>query len=472
MPPTDVLHRDTRNGSGPAVDFLADFAFDLSLDIVPPAVAHQAPLSILDTVGCIVSGARNEDAVRLADVEIRSSRAGVARVVGRRERLAAEAACRINAFAGDIFELNDLTGGHSGIAVVPAALALAQEEDVSGRILLEAVISGVECIARLSKAIEGRTDAFRSGTVGLGVMYTLGAAAASAKILGLDRERTRQALRIGAAMGPWCPTEIHFREGGTIKPLFFGSMPGSTGITAARYAQAGMTGPAGILDSDMGFLTTIAPNWDPTAVRGDLGWFLANPRRKLHACCGRIHSAIDIAIGMRLAGVPFHKAKCVKISVGPQSFPLISKGGRLPSSPNEARFNLEYCVALAMLGADVIAPEDSEEVQAHLGREALRDLIARIEVVNDPARAGFYDAQIAMTDHDGQEHVVEASTARGSSENPLSDEDVLAKFRHLTVPLLSSDVIDRYIERMGRLSDAEEVSWVIEDVADVGADNV
>lgn len=467
MPPTDMLLRNKLSGSEPMIDILADFAFDLSLDAVPQTVAHQAPLSILDTVGCIVSGSRNEDAVRLADVEIRSGRAGAARVVGRRERLTAEAACRINAFSGDIFELNDLTGGHSGIAVVPAALALAQEEEVSGRILLEAVISGVECIARLSKAIEGRTDAFRSGTVGLGVMYTLGAAAASAKILGLDREETRQALRIGAAMGPWCPTEIHFREGGTVKPLFFGSMPGSTGITAARYAQAGMTGPAGILDSDMGFLTTIAPSWDPTAVRGDLGWFLANPRRKLHACCGRIHSAIDIAIEMRFAGAPFHQARRVQVSVGPQSFPLISKGGRLPSSPNEARFNLEYCVALAMLGADLITPEDSEKVAAHLTRKTLRELIAKIEVVSDPDRAGFYDARIAMMDHDGREYVVEASAARGSCENPLSDDDVIAKFRHLTVPLLSAEVIDRYIQRMGRLSDAEEVSWVIEEVAEV-----
>ena len=467
MPPTDVKLRNEFHDSEPAIDFLADFAFDLSLDAVPATVAHQAPLTILDTVGCIVSGSRNEDALRLAEVEIRSGRAGAARVVGRRERLTAEVACRINAFSGDIFELNDLTGGHSGIAVVPAALALAQEEKVSGRILLEAVISGVECIARLSKAIEGRTDAFRSGTVGLGVMYTIGGAAASAKILGLDREGTRQALRIGAAMGPWCPTEIHFRKGGTIKPLFFGSMPGSTGITAARYAQAGMTGPAGILDSDMGFLTTIAPDWDPAAVRGDLGWFLANPRRKLHACCGRIHSAIDLAVEMRLAGVSFHQARRVQVSVGPQSFPLISKGGQMPSSPNEARFNLEYCVALAMLGADLIAPEDSEDVGVHLSREALRELIASIEVVSDPNRDGFYDARIAITDHDGREHVVEASSARGSSANPLSDEEVVAKFRHLTEPLLGSEVIDRYIQRMGCLSDADEVSWVMEEVADM-----
>jgi len=244
-------------------------------------------------------------------------------------------------------------------------------------------------------------------------------------------------------------------------------MPGSTGITAARYAQAGMTGPAGILDSDMGFLTTIAPDWDPTAVRGDLGWFLANPRRKLHACCGRIHSAIDIAIDMRLAGAPFHQARCVQVSVGPQSFPLISKGGRLPSSPNEARFNLEYCVALAMLGADLITPEDSEEVEERISREALRELIAKIEVVSDPNRAGFYDTRIVMVDCDDRQYVGEASTARGSSENPLSDDDVLAKFRQLTVPLLSSEVIDPYIQRISRLSDAEEVSWVIEEVADV-----
>lgn len=466
MSPTEVLHRTELSGSGPTVDFLADFAFDLSLDAVPPAVAHQAPLSILDTVGCIVSGARNEDTVRLADVEIRSAGAGAARVVGRRERLTAEAACRINAFSGDIFELNDLTGGHSGIAVVPAALALAQEVPVSGRTLLEAVIGGVECIARLSKAIEGRIDVFRWGSAGLGVMYTLGAAAASAKILGLNREQTRQALRIGAAMGPWCPTEIHFRDGGTIKPLFFGSMPGSTGITAARYAQAGITGPAGVLDSDMGFLTTIAPNWNAAAARGDLGWFLANPRRKLHACCGRIHSAIDLAIEMRLAGAPFHRARHVQISVGPQSFPLIAKGGRLPSSPNDARFNLEYCVALAMLGADLITPEDSEKVDAHLASDPLKDLIAKIEVVNDPDRAGFYDTRIAMTDDDERQHVAEASTARGSGESPLSDDEVRAKFRHLTAPSLRPNVVDRYIQRMGRLSEADDVSWVIDDVAD------
>src|SRR5690349_4698959 len=92
-------------------DELASYAAGLRLAEAPEVVRQQARLCILDTVGCVVAGARVDDWKPLMAAETADHDRPQATVIGTGKRLTADAAARVNAYMGDIFELNDLIGG-------------------------------------------------------------------------------------------------------------------------------------------------------------------------------------------------------------------------------------------------------------------------------------------------------------------------------------------------------------------------
>ena len=116
----------------PLLNSLAEFATSIRWANLPEAVREQARLNVLDTAGCIASGARLEESLRLLDMEVSMGNAGVSSVLGSSRKLSAQAAARVNAYMGDVFELNDLIGGHASIGTITPALALAEELGLSG----------------------------------------------------------------------------------------------------------------------------------------------------------------------------------------------------------------------------------------------------------------------------------------------------------------------------------------------------
>src|SRR4029453_8611449 len=113
-------------------------------------------------------------------------------------------------------------------------------------------------------------------------------------------------------------------EGGSAKPLLFGAQPALAAITAARHALAGMTGPLRILESPVGYFSTVAADARLDTSAWGVRWALESPRRKLHACCGYLHATLDAAaklrqrIGMAWEGgmlevaIPAYPAEVVK----------------------------------------------------------------------------------------------------------------------------------------------------------------
>ena len=190
----------SRAESSSAIHRLGEFTHSLRLDAVPAEVRRQAALSPLDTVGCMVAGSATSDAWALlaADAEGRST------VVGHARRLNPRAAARCNGYLGDIFELNDLTGGHASIATVAAALTAAEVADASGRALLEAVTAGIEATTRIYNAVYPTLKSRdKSGMSPISVANAVGAAAAAARLRRLDASRHREALAIAANLAGW-----------------------------------------------------------------------------------------------------------------------------------------------------------------------------------------------------------------------------------------------------------------------------
>jgi len=448
------------------LDSLADFTTSLELDRVPEQVRRQAGLCILDTIGCVLAGARSSEGVTLLEAERALGGSDpVARVLGHPEILPAEAAARVHGYWGDIYELNDLIGGHASIGNVAAALALVECSNGSGASLLKAVIAGIEVTSRIYASVYPKLKPYTDvAMVTPGLVSAFGSAAVAASLHGMSRDQTREALAIAGTLTTWCPAETIFGDGGTVKPMLFGAWPAAVGLRAAGYASHGMTGPGRLLESRMGLFATLCREYDPNIIADDSHWFLAEPRRKLHACCGYTHSAIDLVVSLRdqLGEDELLRGK-LKIEVPAYVIPAVSKSD-LPHTPNEARFHMQYCVALAACGADVILPEHSVDIETHLRRPEVRDMLAGIEIVAGQGLDHYHQCHVTVLKDGVEVHHARCDAPRGSPRNPLSDAEVIAKFQQLVSHRMTEDDSAAYASRFTGLEHQRDCDWIFDDL--------
>lgn len=454
----------SRNANSHLADYtqtLGEFAAGFKLATLPPMVKTQAVLTLLDTLGCMLAGADGEDAIRLRDVELARGGHAESLVIGTDIRLPSEAATRINAYQGDIFELNDLTGGHAGIAAVPTVLALGEAEGVSGAAVIEAIVAGVEVTSRIYASYYSDIKPFaETGMAPPGIPSTFGAAAAAARLLKLDADGIGRAIAIAGALASWCPAEVIFGDGGTIKPMLFGSMPGSVGIMAARYAAAGLSGPLRILDSAVGFYATVARRFDAAALTDDT-WHLAAPRRKLHACCGYVHSALDTVIALRHEGVDVAGAREIRVRMPGYILPVISKP-HAPTTPNEARFNAEYMLSIGAHGVDAVLPKHSIGMEEWLARPGVTDLMGRIRIAADPGLSHYHHSIVEIVDDDGGIVARKNLAPLGAPANPLDDDAVRTKFRRLAEPVVGQAKAQALLSAVAAMQDAPDLSALLQ----------
>lgn len=414
---------------------LAQRVGTMTLATVPAAVQHQAKLCILDTLGCVVAGTRTQEARLILECQQFAAPAE-ASVPGTTLRMPMQEAVRINGYLGDVLELNDLIGGHASIGNVTAALALAEAIDAGGAALLEAVVRGIETTWRVYSSVYGTLRPFRGmALVPVGIPSSIGAAAAAARLMGLDEARSLEAMAIAGALAGWCPAEVIFGDGGTMKPLLFGAQPAATALQAASHARAGMTGPHGLLDSALGYLATASQTGAAAVSQDSLGWGLAQPRRKLHACCGYLHSSVDALAALRAEFGAMSARVRIDVALPPYVAQAVAKD-RTPLSANDARFHLQYCLALVLRGADVILPEHSIGFEARLADPGVRETIPRIGVSPDPALTHYQQCRIRVLDEHGAVlRELSYDTPRGSPGRPLGDAEVIDKFMRLVAPV-------------------------------------
>ncbi len=446
----------------PLIPALARYVSSIKLANAPEAARRQARLCILDTVGAMVAGSRTTDWKPLFDAEVADNAKDESTVIGVGRKLSTEAAARVNAYMGDIFELNDLIGGHGSIGNVSALLALGETLDVSGAQLVESVIIGLEVTARIYYGYYPAMKPFTE--VGMNPVTfpsSLGVAAGAARLMGLSEEQTAHAMGIGGSLAGWCPAEVVFGDGGSVKPMLFGACPATAGLAGAKYAKAGMTGPMALLEGPRGYFVTAARSMFPEAVLDTSTWHVAQPRRKLHACCGYIHAPIDVVAELRHQGARFADAAEIRIGVTSLTVPAVSKSSP-PISANDARFHLQYCVALAALGEDVILPEHSMDFAANMKRPDVAAIMSKVRVFDDPAQKHYHHSEVTLLDAFGKELARKDSKGpKGSPQNPMSDDEVRDKFRRLASFKLPGAKLDDYLARADRLETEKDWSWLL-----------
>ena len=413
------------------LDRLAHVAAETRVDALPKSTVEAAKRVLLDTLGAIVAGSALPENRCLARFAAARAPYGAATLLGHGGKADACWAALVNATAGvglEVDEGNRFGGGHPAIHVIPAALAVAEEQGLDGRRLIESLVAGYEIGSRLGGATTLRPDVHSHGTWG-----TIATAVAVARLGDAPAQTIREVINLAASMSPansWTPA----LAGATIRNLYPGRS-GLAGILAVELQRCGFTG----LDdapSDV-FATILGDRLDRTLAVEALGehYRIEANYFKLHACCRFTHFALDAVLALCRAH-PFDADDVVRVRVTTIPF-----GARMtdpaPATTLAAKFSIPYAVAAALVlrRTDVAAFEPPA-----LGDPRIRALARRIEVLTEPKmsprRTDSPTAHVKIALRDGR--ILEGTTTapRGDAENPVAPEELVAKFLGLASPVL------------------------------------
>jgi 2-methylcitrate dehydratase PrpD len=461
---------------------VAEFITSTTMGDIPSDVAKLAKRSILDGLGLAVAGSRSR-AAHLARAEVASygDLREEATTVGVGGRTAARFAAFLNGLAihADDFDDTQLAVAtdrvyglltHPTAPVLPAVMALSERDHRSGRELLVAYAIGVEVETKISEAINPRhyNEGFHStATVG-----SIGAAAGAARVLGLDPETTAVCLGIGASSAGG----LRENFGTMTKPLHAGRAA-ENGVVAASLAAAGFTAADSILEANRGFFQAAGGGYDAAMIDGRLGrpWTFAEPgiSIKPYPSGSLTHPAMGAFLDLVLAN-DVRPADVRRIRVGTNRHMPNALIHSRPTNDLEAKFSMEFCLAILLLERRAGLAEFTDEV---VNRADVQDVIGRITFEADPAadEGGFREmtSLIDIELVDGGVLRARADFGKGSPSNPMSDDELVGKFLDcLEWGGVSAEAGREVAERVLSLEDepsiADVVASLVRDRAAVG----
>ena len=419
----------------------------------PPAdLVELVKLTVLDALGCGILGARAPWSEVVRATLTATEQPGASPLWGHPDAFSAANAAMFNGVAVHAFELDDVgPGSHYGSVTVPVALALARDgADLSGAVLLNAVITGIEVGGRLIDAL-GRVPHDTCGFHGPSLYGAIAAMATASVVLDLDAQRCAHAIgNIAQFTGGIMATQ----HGGMGKRLLAGKAAHS-GTVAAQLAAHGFTNAPTIFECGYGSL--------PGAFSGgrdsfDLDRLIAGfgteyrsyaTKFKFFAARGPIHPALEIIESLRREhSITARDVERIDIAIPYASFKAVGFP-YAPTSVTSAQMNLQFCVATMLLEGDVFVEHFTDE---RLTDPVVLDLISRIHVRHDPV----LDEQ--ATTNKPRDTVMDIVLRSGDTISGREDrylvgiEDgelnrrVIAKFRRTTAGRLSTAEQDRLIE--------------------------
>lgn len=408
-------------------------------------VEREAHRTFINWLACAIGASRHEsvEAALAASMELAPS--PQATLLGRSEQVDMASAALINGISSHAFDFDDThlkTIIHPAAPVASAALALAEHTEADGRRFLDALVLGVDVACRVGTAIY--PDHYDRGWHITGSVGMLGAAAACARLLGLDPARTATALGIAASQ----PTGVREQFGSMTKSLHAGAAA-RVGLGAALLAKHGFTASERALEATRGLMRTFSPKCDWREISEELGtrFEISFNTYKPFACGVVIHPSIDGCVQLRGAHqLRAEDVERVLLKVHPLVLELTGKSS--PRTGLESKFSVYHACAAGIVFGQA---GESEFTDAMVARRDLVALRQRITATVDPA-IGEDAADVTIVCRDGRELHVFVAHAIGSLERPLSDADLQRKFHGLVDPILGRTRSEALIERCATLS--------------------
>jgi 2-methylcitrate dehydratase PrpD len=445
----------------PVTDTLARFVAQAGFSSLSEKALANAKMHILDTLGAALVGATTDTAAIAFDYCKRVGESGEATIWGTRQKSSAPMAAFANGLLGHAIDFDDwdafIHAGHPTCMVAGAALSLGEVIGSSGKDLLLAYTLGIEVLTKIAANAPNVQDRGFHSTPVLG---SIGAAIACANLMQLNPEKIKAALGIAASGAGG----IHRQQGSMVKP-FHAANAARNGVEAALLAGKGFTADAAIIEAQRGFCDTFfgPGTCDYEKMIANLGqpYFLESPGLglKLHPCSAPQFLAADAALHLKHQhNIRFADVATVEVSIPPMRYqrhyhPEVKTGLR-------GKFAINYVVALAFLAGKLEIDTFSD---AKANEPQVQDALTKVQVIVDESipEPGPY-CPVSVELKDGSRFSYTARIAKGHPENPMTEEEVLNKFRSNAKQLLSPERSEAVIAKMRRLETVDSVKELVE----------
>jgi 2-methylcitrate dehydratase PrpD len=413
---------------------IAEYVHETSFRDIPAQGISRAKIAILDTLGVMVAGSRHRVGHLIADYVKSSLCAGPATVIARPLKTSPEMAALANGVMAHALDYDD--HGHASTQSLPAAMALAEARNASGAELLLAYLLGREVCLHLSEQFdrggwEGDGPKGR-GWHSVGIMGSIGATAAAAKMLGLEPPAICTALGIASSL----VGGLYANRGTMTKPLHAGNAA-RNGVLAATLADRGFTADGTIFTSQGGLVDAFNLPKDCNLEQGvkNLCDHFHIVKKgigiKAYPACSPTHRYIEAMRRLRsrhqLTADTVESLSCT---------PNKSLRCLYPRTDLECKFSAAFSLAATLIDGEVNLQNCTEEF---LNRVDVQALLARTAYLENTGGPGFVRVRTV------QGNVYEEPLAQ--AKDLSTDEEIRKKFYGCTAPFIG-ETAARTIEEL------------------------
>lgn len=448
------------------------FAARVAREGLPDTLRDDLAARTVDLLGNCLA-ARAEEPGRIVDAVVAEwGGTPVATAVGAARRLPAPSAALVNGTLAHSLDFDDThlpSVLHPSSAVLPAALAAAEQVGASGRAMLDAAAVGVEVTCRLGMAGYdeelGNSVFFDRGLHATAICGAVGAGVAAGMLHGLDPDALTSVIGIAASMGAGV-IEAN-RTGGTVKRVHCG-WAAHAGVAAADLARHGLTGPPTVLEGRFGFLQAFCGDRvHVERVTDGLGeqWETPGVFFKPYPCNHFTHAGIDAALALRAAGIAADEVRALELGVPEPVLRTIAEPPEektRPRSGYHAAFSGPYTVAAALLGGGGLGVSHEDFTDAAAADPGRLALAAKVTCVADRESTSIFPRQFpaVLTAElvDGRRATERVRANRGGPERPLSAEELSRKFTVNAERTVDADAAQGLVEVAWDLRDGRPVA--------------
>jgi len=432
---------------------LAEFIISTRYDEMTEVVIHQAKRCILDFLGVALAGSRVGLAPLITEVICGMGGTNEATIIGEGRKIPSLHASLVNGVRGHSLDMDDghrYANAHPGVTVIPAALAIAEKENLSGKKLIESIIVGYETLIRIAIAIN--PSHLKRGFHTTGTIGTFGAAAACSKLLELSKTEVENALSIAGLQSAGLLEAL--TSGQMIKPLHPGKAAHS-GVLSSLLAQKGAEGPELIFEGEKGFFRAFSDEVNNLPAGLGSNFEIMNTYFKIYAACRHIHPTLDaIKAIMDMNQIDLNEIESIDVSTYSVAYRLTGKT-RKAATELAAKFSLPISTALMIVYGKAGVDQYS---LTNINKPLVQHIADKVKIQTDEARDKVYPKKRGSTVRvttDKNTYIHEVDIARGEPENPWTDDEISRKFHSNAAKMLSKNqASDLY----RRIFDLEQIS--------------
>ena len=438
---------DSRTDKVPLTAELARHALSYSAGRLEDYVLRVAKHCLLDWTA-VALAAVGEPVSTLLRQEFINRGSGTATVIGADNGFSAPDAALVNGATSHALDYDDVHPliGHPSVPILPAVLAVAEEEGLSGADVLKAFVAGYDAAAFVGSIV--MPSHYDRGFHSTATLGSFGAAVAAGLLVGLDEQQMRMALGLAGTQAAGLKSMF-----GTMAKPFHAGRAAANGVIAARLAKKGFTANPDVIETEQGFACTQSTYADGDARKPEYQvGRVTETLFKYHAACYLTHSSIEAIKRLReqhklraddVAGIDIHVArghlKVCNIEV--------------PKTGLELKFSLGQLAAGALVGIDTAAIATYSDATAL--DPGLSTLRKRVRVHGD-AKSGTPAAVVIQT-KSGSVHELSFDTGIADTNLERQEQNLQRKFHSLVDPVIGEGAAKDLAEQIAQLDHAPNI---------------